>query len=247
MRRAWLTGLLVLVPSLAFAAADITFLHTTAITTDLTTYTFAAEALGTAVADRCILVEVYGRRTTAAATTISSVTVAGNSATDVGQHNLVEGAASVVGLYGIALPTGTSGDIVVTFSAAMTRAMIAVSTMTGASSCTVASDVESSDANDPTTSALDVPANGSAIGLCLESSPSSTATWTGLTERHDSIVEALMLASGASTDFTSAQTGLTVTCDIAINNAGETGIFLSFGPAAAGSTKPARVIGGGVF
>lgn len=62
----------------------MTYLHATAITTDLTTYTFSAEDLGATASDRYIIVGILSRKA-GASTTISSVTIGGVSATIVKQ------------------------------------------------------------------------------------------------------------------------------------------------------------------
>jgi len=228
------------------AATDIAFLQATSSTSDLTTYTFSAQNLGTEAVDRCIVVEMYGRRAAATVTTVTA-TVAGSNVTILRQLSVEEASSATVAAVGaVALPTGTSGDVVVTFSGAMVRARIALSTLTGASDCTTASDSDESELTDPSVS-LDVPANGSAVGACGYNTASGSATWVGLTETHDAVVESLFTVSGASADFVSQQVGLTVTCDLAAGGSVEAGVFVSWAPVAAGGSVRAPVIGGRIF
>ena len=249
MRRLCLClALVLLTVAPSFAATDITFLQATSSTADTNSYTFAGQNLGTASADRCIVVEVASRRAAATVTTVSTLTVAGSSASILKQLSVEEaGAASVFAIAAVPLAAGTSVDVVVTFSASMTRARIAVSTLTGAADCTTVSDSDESEATDPSV-ALDIPANGSAVAICGLSDATATSTWTGLTERHDAVVESLFSVSGASDDFVSQQTGLTITCNPNVTTSGEGGVFVSWAPVAAGGSKPARVMGqSGVF
>lgn len=229
----------------AGAATDVTFLQATSSTADTNSYTFSAQNLGTEAADRCIVVEVAARRAAATVTTISTVTVGGSSAAVLRQLSVEESStATVVGIAAVLLPTGTSGDVVVTFSGSMVRARIALSTLTGADDCTVAADSDESELNDPSV-ALDVPDDGSAVAICGYNTGSGSATWTGLTETHDAVVESLFTVTGASADFATQQTGLTITCDLVAGGSVEAGVFVSWGPdTGGGGTAPARMIGG---
>ncbi len=226
------------------AAATITFQQATSDTTDASVYTFTAQNIGTAAADRCVIVSAESRRGAASATTVT-VTIGGNATTHQ-QHGLVEASSSVVSISWLTVAAGTTADVVVTYSATMLRARIAVYTMTGGD-CTTQTDVDSSDIDDPSV-ALDVPAGGAAAAVCVGASAAGTTTWTGITERHDAIIESALLATGASDAYASTQTGLTMTCTMSGTTQGETGIFVAWGPAGAGGSvaKPA-IIGQGLF
>ncbi len=242
-----LVCILVLNTTPAWAATDITFVAATSDTSDSTTYTFTNHAIGTAAADRCVVVEIMSRRGAATVTTIDSVTIGGNAAAVLEQLSVEESsAASVFGIAALTVAAGTTATIVVTFSASMLRARVAVSAMTGAATCGTASQTGENEANDPTFD-LDVPDDGTAVGTCGGSSAAASAAWTGLGETHDAIAESLMHMSGASTDFSSEQTNLTILCDLTGVTSGEGGVFVAWGPAVAGGAAPSRVIGGSVF
>ena len=110
-------------------------LQTTVDASDLTTYTFSSQNLGTAAPDRHIIVGVAARKG-GSATTISSVTVGGVSATIVDQYSNSDSNSNISGIAIASVPTGTTGDIVVTFGAQMVRAVIAVYRATNLSSAT---------------------------------------------------------------------------------------------------------------
>lgn len=195
----------------------IAFLQSASDGTNATVYTFASQNLGAAAADRQIIVGAIGRAETQQ--TIDSITVGGVTATITiqnGQGNNVAGIAIAN------VPTGTTGDIVVTFSGAMARAGI------GAWRADVVSALHDSDTSlaEPPSVNLDVPV-GFAIGVGNENNTAS-ATWTGLTERYDTLIEATSLSTGASDEFAAPETGRTMTCTFAAGGAGPVGVFASW-------------------
>lgn len=211
---------------------SLSFLQATNLTTDLTTYTFSSENLGAAAGDRHIIVAIESRASSAGRT-LSSVTIGGESATIAVQGTNSGGATSCVAALAIAaVPTGTSGDVVVTFSGGMLRCAIQVYRVTSLTSATATdTDKYEADAGDPSVN-LDVPAGGFAIGCGTGSSAGST--WTGLTENHDAQIGAeASWATSASDTFVSAQTGLTITIGMATKT-DQVGVFAAWGLDAGG-------------
>lgn len=209
-------------------------------TADATTYTFSTQNLGTTSSDRYIIVSVHGRKA-GASTTISSVTVGGVSASVVGQVTNFISNTDVVGLFIALVPTGATGDVVVTFGAGMVRAAIGMWAATGIPSAT-ASQVLTSTATPSPSGNLDIPANGFAIAAGVNGS-SGLTTWTGLTEKFDASVPDTgnMVYTGASDEFVSAQSGLTITAAFNASFATEcAGVFASWAYGAAGSPAPRR-------
>lgn len=203
----------------------MSFLQATAITTDLTTYTFSAQNLGTEASDRYIIVGILSRKA-GATTTISSVTIGGVSATIVRQRSNNVTNTDVAGLAIALVPTGATGDVVVTFGAGMVRCQIGVWRADSLASATP-SDADDSIAGDPTV-ALDCPAGGFIIGVGLTAAASS-ASWTGITERFDTTLETFVTVTGASDTFASAQSGLTLLIDFATGSPVESvGVFASW-------------------
>lgn len=186
-------------------APDVTgaFLQRTADSVDRTTYTFAAQNLGTAVAGRLIVVAVHARATGATALTVSSASIGGVSATIAVQLSSTATDTSVNAIVYAVVPTGTTGDIVVTLSRASNRCMVGAWRLVDLVS-TTPTDTDSSSAANPTCS-LTVSAGGYAIGAACVAVGGGSATWTGLDEVYDAITEALT-HSGASKAFPAADT-----------------------------------------
>ncbi len=217
------------------AEAAITFAYETTVasTTDLTTYTFSTVDIGTANADRCVIVSAIARKSGASAT-LSTVTIGGVSATIVVQNTNNVTNTDVAGLAAAIVPTGTTGDIVVTWSAGMLRSQIGVWTAIGTDSCTTPHDTGSSLSGDPSTT-IDIADAGAAVGAGLTAA-GTTASWTGLTENFDATLETFVTATGASASAMSAETGRTVTIDFAAAGVESVGVFASWAPAAGGES-----------
>ncbi len=136
----------------------ISFLGHTVDNTNSTAYTFSSEALGAATANRWIIVATLGINVTAART-VSTLTVAGESASLVAlladtpfstwtQHEI----------WAIDLGTtgGTSGDIVVTYTAGQLNCTIAVFLVPDGLQSLTERDAQTSVSDAPTTIDLDV-------------------------------------------------------------------------------------------
>lgn len=98
-------------------------------TSDLTTYTFAAQPIGDAAADRRVHVGVGGSQSIR---TISSVTIGGVTATQNIQHSGDQ--ASTAAIYTANVPTGTTADVVVVWSGGQQRCGIGIWSSTGLTS-----------------------------------------------------------------------------------------------------------------
>lgn len=185
------------------------YLQTTQDTGDKTTYTFSSQNLGTAASDRVIIVGIAARKA-GAATTISSVTVGGVTASIPVSYSNSDGNSNISGIAVAEVPTGTTGDIVVTFGAGMVRAVITAWRATSLAS-TTPHDSLTDGSTDPT-GTIDIPAGGFAVATALSNSVGTT-TWTGLTEHSDATLESFVTVSDASDEFVSTQTGRTITAD----------------------------------
>lgn len=175
------------------------------IATDLTTYTFASAPLGDPHPTREIVVCITSRA--AGNRSISSVSVGGISASEIIQvRNSGSGNSTLCAIYRAAVPSGTAGDVVVTHSAGIVRCGIALYRMINAAPGQT--DTISNETG--TTGTINIPARGAAVAVAY-SNLNATATWTGLAEDHESIVEGCGYSSASDT-FPAAQTGRTVTC-----------------------------------
>lgn len=187
--------------------AAVNFLQANANTSTLTTYTFSGENIGTASGGRYVFVGVTGRSVVGGG--IASATIGGITATiDVSVVNSSSN-YTTAGIIKAAVPTGTTGDVVITFSSEQLRCGIGVwyapsistATPTSTGSSTAAAPTANMDVND-----------GGFIVACAYNATTSTATWTNLTEQYDATIVAGAQHSGASVVSGSDQTGLACTC-----------------------------------
>lgn len=161
-------------PVVVAGAADATLTYNglRSTTSAASAHTFSAVSLSTAASDRRVIVSVC-RNT---ATTVSSVTIAGISATAA----VTTGGA---GIWIADVPTGTSGDIVVTFGSSVTGLLIACYSAYGLKSSTARGTASAASA------ALvhDLDVNAAKGGVIIAHSTktlavAATTDWVGATE-----------------------------------------------------------------
>ena len=183
--------------------------------------TFSSQSLGTASGDRYIVVGVTGE---AGTTTVSSLTVAGVSATNV---IVKQQSFTTAEIWIAAVPTGTTGDIVVNWGASQDCTGIGVWAMYSAN--TTAHDTAFDNSSSTVFSdTLTIPANGVAFACCSKNN-TSTATWANLTEDYDENRVAGRPHSGASTSSTTTISP-TISCTWTASGTGCM-VAASFGPA----------------
>lgn len=188
---------------------------------NLTVYTHSSQAISTAAANRQVVVVAVGR---GGGGSISSITIGGVSAS-ISQQLTTSG--TTVGIAIATVPTGTTADVVVTYSTGQARASVAVYVMYGAS--TTAADT-ATDAASAFTQALDIPAGGVAIGG-FASGSNATATWTNLSENVDTVfAEDPQHYTMASDYFASEQSGLSITVT-PTSSTQPAMVLVSYGPA----------------
>jgi hypothetical protein len=210
------------------------FLQTATDTANATTYTFSSQNLGTASSDRYILVGIGSRAAGTTEATINSVTVGGVSATIPVQRSVRPVNLSIAGFAIAAVPTGTTGDIVITFSREMLRCGIVAYAITGNNAS--ASDTDSGASADPSVN-LDIPADGVAFGMAVTARTATGGSWSGLTSDFDFVVEGNTQMSSASDAFATLQTGLSIQRAFPTNSE-SVGAFASWGPAVGGGAIP---------
>lgn len=172
----------------------ITYLGRHTSTSGSSSYTFSASDIGTASSGRIIWL-VAGSRDTSTTTAITSATVAGISATYGVSTNFITGsptAITFVEAWYVAVPTGTTGDIVVNFSEATLRVDVAVYAVTGQATFTVAADNTAS-----TLSATVTGVSGGGIIAGSFNAGNNGSSWSGATEIFDAAVGSSQ-ASGAT-------------------------------------------------
>lgn len=175
----------VLVTTSAASGLTHTFLQTAVDPIDRTVYTFAAQPIGAASADRRVVVAI-GSRTSS----LSSVTIGGvAAAVDVSDTT-----PDQIYICSAVVPTGTTADVVVTFTAGIARCAIGMWMIDGAAS--VLYDAMTGD-NDTDMSMLGHVGDIAIVASYEHGTVGSTATWTGATERYDELAETDMSHTGA--------------------------------------------------
>lgn len=195
------------------AAAVATWTAAPSSATDGTSFTFNAVAIGTASADRVVVVGVSSGQT-GTTTRTCTVTVGGVTATQiqftrVGPTNSTHG-----GMYAVPFPSGTTANIVLTFSGTQSRCGIQVWALTGTNGVETpafSAIVSSSGTAASVSTSVNTVAGGTCIGMFSDGTPgaANTTSWTNLTEDNDTVVE-LSVYSGAHTNGTTGSS-LTVT------------------------------------
>lgn len=188
--------------SITFAASAVSASNVTAGNT----YTFSSHSIGTASADRYVVVTVTTN------SRVSAVTVGGASCTLA--NSRTNGGASYIYITDGPVTSGTTASIVVTISTATSAACgIGTFAVTGLQSITPTATATQT--TDVTATNLAVTASGVAVGVVYsENDDTYTHSWTNLTERYDARLDAgeAYAHSGASADQATSQT-LSITVD----------------------------------
>jgi hypothetical protein len=181
--------------------------------------------------DRKIVVAAMARGTAGSA--VASVTVAGVSASLLVARTNSTSGNNVAELWIASVPTGTTGDIVVTYNGEMLRMRYSAFRLVGARPAV--HDTDSGAATDPSAS-LDVPAAGAAIGCAIGTS-SGSEVWSGLTEDSSADVEAQARATAAHDDFATIQAPLAVSVNFTTTTNAALAVA-SWGPSGDGNDMP---------
>lgn len=219
--------------------ATLSFLQSATDTTDTDVYTFASQNLGTASSDRHIIVTTVARKA-GTGFTLLSVTIGGVSANIVAQTTNTLTNSDTAAMVIANVPSGTTGDIVITWSTTVLRCAVGVYHATGIDSIT-AYDSDSSTAADPTVN-LDIPEGGFTVGGGLTAA-ATTASWTGLTENDDATLESFVTYTWASSNGMSLETGRTLAIDFA-SSTESAGVFASWSPSPSGTIMGINTITG---
>lgn len=160
-------------------------------------YTFTAQALGTADAGRLIFLCVGGRNNYPTAVTIGGVSASLLVMTSTGDNN---GQSSI---WVAAVPTGTTGNVVITMSATSSRVLWSAYRAVGYSATPhdTAADINAS-------LSIDTVAGGALIA-CSEvyySGGDRTPSWTGITAYGDELADGIINHSSGYDDDTSGST-----------------------------------------
>lgn len=189
----------------------LTYIGTVADSTNTDTYTFTGAAIGTASADRLVVVVVHAGDSAS----VSGVTIAGNAMTDVVQAAQV-GSPPLVGIFTRNVAAGTTADIVVTLADAAVHAAINVYTITGLNSMT-AQDFDSTTGTGTGDSSVTLTCSvGSAVIAAAETyTADATFTWSGGVSEDNE--EAYGGESGTGGAASGTATGTSITPNLAVS------------------------------
>lgn len=188
--------------------ASVSYLQLAIDTTDLTAYTFSTQSFGVAASNRFIICGTYGRSQSGGATSLSSITIGGITATI---NTSIGSSGSYTGLACAAVPAGASGDVVVTWADTMGACKCALWRAIGLNSTTAFDTIANADT--PTSGTIDVQNLGIIIGMASEDVDlTASVTWTGLTEAFEESAT-FNASSGAADAFATGETNRTITAD----------------------------------
>jgi hypothetical protein len=172
--------------------ASVVFTDSAVNTTSQTTYTFTNHPIGTAAANRKIIVAAECANN---ARTVSTITVGGVSAALISGTRVSEPSTTQVELWQADVPTGTTGTIVVAWSGVSgTRGSIGVWAVYGAGSVEHAVAIDNSS---PYNQDVVVPAGGIIVAACIGITATSFTWDSPMVESYDELIEHTTYHSGA--------------------------------------------------
>lgn len=172
--------------------ADLAFLQAEATQTGAlgTTVTFAAANIGAAAADRYVVVTIHGS-VSLASRSLSGVTIGGNAATIHANANANIGGGSpasrIAAIAGLLVPSGTTANIVATFSDTVTWCQCRVYTLRQAVSNTPTATQTTTNTAGATAlnNSINIPTNGALLVAGLSGPTTGSFTQTGVNEDSD--------------------------------------------------------------
>lgn len=200
-------------PASAAQGKVITYIGSNTDGTDGSSFTFSAESIGSAFSGRAVLVGIYAYANAGGTPTVSSATIGGVSATILAQAT--SNIRGVGACFGALVPTGSTADIAITFSASVDRCGIDVLTLSGGDLTTVDTDTN---ATVSTSAAVSVTGGQAVImGASVASAPvPGDIVFTTVTEVDQTQVEnANNVQATAILNGAGASTSSTISCDAA--------------------------------
>jgi hypothetical protein len=192
--------------------------------------TFPSLAFGTAVSGRQIVLGIAQNHNSSSLPSITSVTIGGVTATELlyYQGPSAEGA---VAMYAAAVPSGTSGDVVVTYSGTVKGTAVFLWRVTGADT-TAAHDTATDHDSDPLTGSIDCEAGGTVFAIFGNRAGGGGTSWSGVDDLEHSTVTASGRSGAANAEaFATAQTGLSVSYSGAGTGGDPTAAWVALSPA----------------
>lgn len=194
--------------------ASISFVGCTGTSTDSTLYIFSSHDTGVADPTRSTILGVVGTDS-AIDFSISAVSLSGSPMAEA-VDSANAGSINQAGLYIIANPTGTNGDINVTFSEEISNAAVCVWAAYGLISLTATDTAAAFHTSAGLLDlSLDLSTDGLGIGMSTAQESSETVTWIGFSESspETTISDGPRSATFSGADAATAGTPLTVSAD----------------------------------
>jgi hypothetical protein len=215
-------------PNVSAQVVPISLTYVTSAVTGSNTssYNFTGQSFGVADASRRIIVGCSGFGS-GGANSISSVTIAGGAASQIAA-TLGNGQISVQ-LWMAAVPTGTSGDVVVNWNTGAFDCGISIWRLVGANPTPTGTNSDNTVSSNALSADLTIPVGGGGIGyVSHDGSSARTCTWTNLSENNDGVIEGTG-AHSAATSSTAGAATRTATMSGTIGNGGGL-VLAAWGP-----------------
>lgn len=195
-----------------------------ALNDDLSSYTFSGLSLGAAASDRRIIVSAHSRESGAGVTSLTTaVTIGGVSAAKIVEQTILDSpgsnVSSGVALWWAAVPTGATGDVVVTYDGSQLRGAVSVYRLTGAEGTVADTATDSVDGGNSVSTTLLVPTTAVHAGVVSVAGAGGTAAWTGPTEDAEGLVDGTLYSTASGTSTTATMTPSTGVKDMAMVSA----------------------------
>lgn len=193
------------------------FLESNTSALDATQHTFTM-GFGAPESTRLLVAAVSARKAPPSAA-VASITIGGIAAT---VDETVSNDGNILAIVSASVPSGTSGDVVVTWSDQVLRCGAALWSLTGSSGTSRA---------DTSTGTLSAPITGAGGGFTVAgimSTQAPTVTWSGVTERYDERLGGeLSMHSGGDA---STEGPLSITATLAGSSAGVCLVAVAYQP-----------------
>lgn len=177
----------------------ITFVSNNNSVVATSAYTFTAQNIGTADATRIVVVAISAQGGTGI--TVLSVTIGGVFAAQVSGAYAQASSGPATDIWQLAVPTGTSADIIVTWSTSITRMAVAVYGVIGTGvSVSTGANANSATSVSTLVQSATIPASGGAIGILnAHSSTAGAMTPTNLVSDTNVVFGNSTMQSGKNT------------------------------------------------
>jgi hypothetical protein len=193
-------------------AATRAYAASTTIATNTNTYTYNSHAIGTAAADRYVVVGYHAVHTLTDAV-VNSITLGGNNMTEIRQDKTNQAVDAYTGLFIRAEASGTTANIVVSWSQTMSNCTISVWALYGIDGTEFHDNGDNTGASTATSvsTTLNIASGGVAVAVAIGTANNAAHTATGLTEDYDANTETNGRAHAMSAQSMSVETGRTIT------------------------------------